>query len=262
VNAAARAVEGNLICYLQHFGRTRDGRCERESGWRWVHTGSPLLNRVFDARIASNPERAVRAALAPFRERAHPVTWMVGPSSYPATLANVLEAHGLRRSTPWVGMTRTLTPADAAQASSYPFAPVDSADRLAAWAEVARPAFGLSLTLHDAFVRLFAELLVGERAPFRGLLVLDGRGQEALGTGLFYLAEKTAGLYWIAARPERRGQGVGTAVTQRLLSEARAQGATRAVLHATEAGLGLYRRLGFEAACRIELFGWEPGRKR
>ncbi len=257
MDATARAVEENLSQYLQHFGRARGGRCVQARAWRWIHTGSPLLNRVFDARIDGDPDVAVKAALAPFRERGHPVTWMVGPSSHPATLAPVLEANGFRRVHPWVGMVRALAPADAAQAGLHAFVPVDSADRLAAWAEVAGPAFGIPSSLHGSFVRLFSGLLVGERVPFHGLLALDGRGQ-ALGTGLSYLAGETAGLYWIATSPERRGQGIGTALTRRLMGKARACGAKRVVLHATEAGLGLYRRLGFEEVCRIELFSWEP----
>jgi GNAT superfamily N-acetyltransferase len=47
--------------------------------------------------------------------------------------------------------------------------------------------------------------------------------------------------------PEWRGRGVGTAIVQRLISEARQQNAKRILLQATDAGRPVYRACGFQA---------------
>jgi len=51
--------------------------------------------------------------------------------------------------------------------------------------------------------------------------------------------------------PEFRGKGYGSAVTLAAMDWAREMGEELAILHATEMGKPVYRRLGFEAHCTI-----------
>ena len=46
--------------------------------------------------------------------------------------------------------------------------------------------------------------------------------------------------------PRHRGQGLATALAERVLDWCRGQGLSKVSLHATEAGGRIYRRLGFE----------------
>ncbi len=53
----------------------------------------------------------------------------------------------------------------------------------------------------------------------------------------------------MATLPEARGRGIATAVTLAALREARAQGETVGVLHASETAYSVYRRMGFAECC-------------
>jgi len=57
-----------------------------------------------------------------------------------------------------------------------------------------------------------------------------------------------AGLYGVATVPQARRLGIGSAMTAWPVHEARAEGATLAVLQAAPDGAALYARLGF-ASC-------------
>jgi ribosomal protein S18 acetylase RimI-like enzyme len=56
---------------------------------------------------------------------------------------------------------------------------------------------------------------------------------------------KTATVLNVYVFPDRRGQGIGTALLRRLADEARARGIEQVSLLATQAGADLYRRTGF-----------------
>jgi len=64
----------------------------------------------------------------------------------------------------------------------------------------------------------------------------------------------TAGVFFVNTDLAWRGHGVGTAMTAAPLRVASALGATRACLDASELGLSIYLRLGFESAGAISQF--------
>jgi GNAT superfamily N-acetyltransferase len=64
----------------------------------------------------------------------------------------------------------------------------------------------------------------------------------------------TAGVFFVNTDPDWRGQGVGTAMTAAALRVARAAGARRACLDASDLGLSIYLRLGFEPVGAITQF--------
>jgi GNAT superfamily N-acetyltransferase len=64
----------------------------------------------------------------------------------------------------------------------------------------------------------------------------------------------TAGIFFVNTDPAWRGRGIGTAMTAAALRAGAALGATRACLDASELGLSLYVRLGFEVAGPLTQF--------
>ncbi|MGI8711591.1 MAG: GNAT family N-acetyltransferase [Solirubrobacteraceae bacterium] len=76
----------------------------------------------------------------------------------------------------------------------------------------------------------------------------DGAVRATSGCGAFGL---DANVFFINTAPGWRGRGIGQAMTAAALRAAQDSGAQRACLDATDAGLPIYRRLGFEAVDRI-----------
>ncbi len=82
-----------------------------------------------------------------------------------------------------------------------------------------------------------------DRQAVHALALLAG---EALGAGRFYVLEPgTVQIGRMAVLPEARGTGVGAALLEALVAEAKRRGFERAHLHAQVHAAGFYRRAGF-----------------
>jgi GNAT superfamily N-acetyltransferase len=88
---------------------------------------------------------------------------------------------------------------------------------------------------------------------FTGLLGrVDGAAVAASGV---FAEGRTAGVYNVATVPDRRGKGVGAAVTAAAARHgATTAGCTRAILQASEAGEPVYRRMGYATPDRYRQF--------
>jgi len=82
---------------------------------------------------------------------------------------------------------------------------------------------------------------------------------EPVATATSFFGAGVAGIYFICIVERVRRRGIGAAVTLTALQEARDLGYTVGVLGSSEMGYPVYRRLGFEEYCRIELYEWRPG---
>ena len=82
---------------------------------------------------------------------------------------------------------------------------------------------------------------------------------EPVATATSFFGSGVAGIYFVCTVERVRQRGIGAAVTLTALQEARDLGYTVGVLGSSEMGYPVYRRLGFEEYCRIELYEWRPG---
>jgi ribosomal protein S18 acetylase RimI-like enzyme len=102
-----------------------------------------------------------------------------------------------------------------------------------------------------AFYRKGAPLLLREACPMRLFVgYLDG---APVATAEVFLGSGAAGIYGVSTLERFRGQGIGSVMTWTAAGEGRREGATLAVLEASESGERVYSRLGFRACCRF----WE-----
>ena len=79
----------------------------------------------------------------------------------------------------------------------------------------------------------------------------DGSVVGTAGVGVF---GRHAHLIFVNTEPERRGEGIGRAMTMRALTDARARGAATAYLDASSDGRRLYKAMGFETAAALTRF--------
>ena len=63
-----------------------------------------------------------------------------------------------------------------------------------------------------------------------------------------------AGIYSVATKKDFRGRGIGSSLAWAAANEARRQGISTAVLQSSEAGKGVYPRLGLSPCCHFAEF--------
>jgi GNAT superfamily N-acetyltransferase len=130
---------------------------------------------------------------------------------------------------------------------------VEDQDMLREWIHVASLGFGVAAKYEDVWYEFFAEAVFDQ--PFwTYLALLEGR---PVGTSQLFLSAGVAGIYNVTCLPEARGQGIGAAITQAPLLDARAIGYRVAILQASELGSRVYRRLGFQDFGKLGIYLWE-----
>jgi GNAT superfamily N-acetyltransferase len=78
-------------------------------------------------------------------------------------------------------------------------------------------------------------------------------------TSAVYYACGVAGIYMVATLEAYRGRGIGRVITLAPLVDARRRGYRVGILQASQMGLPVYLRLGFERNCDIPWYQWFPG---
>jgi GNAT superfamily N-acetyltransferase len=221
-----------------------------------VATGvpSPLFNPVLRATVAQDELKAlVDEAREWYRRRRLPWSWYAGPASGPAEVAGELERRGFAKVTEPPGMAAELAGVENLD-PGFPVVVERVTDQqmVDAWFSVFAPAFELSRAAAAAFRDLILAGGLDDSAPMRNYLAYVG--PEPVATGSLVPAAGVGGIYNIATRTNRRGRGIGRAITWALMSEAAAMGYHVAILWSTAAGLPVYRRLGFVERVRVPTY--------
>lgn len=255
----AFAVEANLFAFfarLASWPRVEyqdDGVC----CWTLSDLPFPLFNSVVHARFGQADVGAgIEARIRACETRGVPMLWWTGPATTPPDLGERLLRRGFLLE-PAYGMAADLGAcADTGAATTAQISEVNDPDTLTEWSRVLCDAFGAPRPFGAAFATLALAIGLGPSSPFRHFLArADG---EPVGTCSLFFGAGVAGIYDVATVPERRRQGIGAAVTRTAMTEARARGYRTAILHASSAGAGVYRSLGFVDVCNIGQYVWLP----
>lgn len=99
---------------------------------------------------------------------------------------------------------------------------------------------GSVLLSENCAMKLFIGYLDGEAVSGSELFVSQGEQ-----------GEKVAGLYSVATRTEFRRRGIGSVLAWSAAREAQREGISTMTLQSSDAGKGVYARLGFKVCCRF-----------
>lgn len=226
----------------------------------WITTDVPhsFLNRVYQARFHPDEvDRRIAEVVAHFASRGLPLSWHVGPSSKPRDLGGRLITQGLLHTGHEIGMAIDLSALHETSPtpSDLVIERVDCMPRLQRWMGVVAASFQYPEKTADVLLDVFGNPGFGEHLPWR--LYVGCLHDDPVGASRLFLGGGVAGIYAIGTVPERRGRGIGTAMTLAPLREARRLGYRIGVLRAAEVALGIYRRLGFTTLCRFGMYLWE-----
>jgi ribosomal protein S18 acetylase RimI-like enzyme len=221
----------------------------------------PYRNVVVSARFAeADADRRIAEILAAFAARGTRFLWWAAPFHEPVDLGRRLVRAGLRLegTAPAMAVDLEVLPRDDAMPAGLTIEPVvDSAGF--------REFMGVHITEmsisygdpnpaerhHAALFESVPPSLASEPVPLRYLGRLDGR---PVATSRLSIGGGVAGLYGVATLPDVRGRGIGRAMTLAALHAGRSIGLRIGTLQATDAGLRVYRRLGFRTLFDYEVY--------
>ncbi len=259
--AVTQAIEDNLVGASTALGRTDGGVVYRGADVTWVYTGHRSLSRVLQARFSiEQAGDRVAEIFDCFREWDAPVSWVVGPTSWPPDLAAVLQENGFDAGHVWTGLARDVPVDDLAAPPLRPNFVIHQATNaadLATWTAVnGDPAETDPTGRGDGSGDIFTPDNAGSDPRCRFYLAtLEGR---PVARGMAYQSNAVVGLYWFAVAPDCHDRGFESALVQQALSDARQAGAQLAVIPARGHLQRLGETLGFRPYCQFRVHAWPP----
>ncbi|HUS13434.1 MAG TPA: GNAT family N-acetyltransferase [Chloroflexia bacterium] len=263
--AVIDAMADNMCAYLRslsegaispHLTFHDDGDIQ----WYISDVPFPLLNVVMCAKLeAGSEDRRIDEVLGEYKAAGMPMLWWTGPASRPSDIGSRLMARGLVNAGAPPGMAVDLTRLDASE-EPPPGVTIQRVDRDAAlddYGHILQQAFELPDLVVGIFVDVLKTRGYDEAGPAQNYLAyLEGTPVAACTVG--YEAG-VAGIYNVGTLERARGRGIGRAITLRSLLDARERGYKVGVLEASGMGHNVYRQLGFEDYCQMELYLHMPG---
>jgi ribosomal protein S18 acetylase RimI-like enzyme len=250
--------EAALVAQWSVLARAPGGELHDEDGVRWYETPIQSLpyNGIVRARLpdASQADAVIARVLGRFRSRGVQHLWFVSPSTTPADLGRRLEAQGLQEVEQMTYMSFELAGwhAPPLRGEATLREVLDEGDLLA-YNRLTVDYWGLPENEAELVFELQRALGPGQVAGHRYVARIDG---EPVGKAYLSLAGApgVASFYGMSVRPAMRGRGIARDLTFTLLARAQREGCHRLVIHSSNAGLGLYRRLGFAEHCVLPVY--------
>lgn len=219
----------------------------------------PLFNSVLDAQLSeANVEATVIGLLAPYVDRAVPMTWWTGPSTRPAGLPKVLERQGLASLASSACMSLDLDGfvPRARRIAGFRIERVWNRGLAEDWSRAVSVSFRFPSFAIAPYTDAMIRFGFGPDAPFEHWVgYLDG---TPVASASLFRCAGVAGLYNVATLPSAQGRGIGRAMTEAPLREAQGEGFALAIVQASAAGYPLYVELGFEQDGSIDQYVWAP----
>jgi ribosomal protein S18 acetylase RimI-like enzyme len=248
----AAAVEGNLFDLFRAMARL-PGAELREEARLCRHLSSPfspMFKGVWQTRLGSDEvDSAIAETIAYFQSRQAPFFfWWIGPETQPANLGERLEAHGL---VAWElaapGMVAELSGLDDSALERTPPDFVIERVTKAAQLDQFKLAFVAGLEMPEWAGQAWVEATLAfglDQAPW--MIFLGLQNDESVACSILFNGGGVASVYGVATIPSARRQGIGAAMTVIAFQNAQAMGYRYGVLFATDLGVSVYRRIGFQ----------------
>ena len=260
MDAIVREVEDAFVAHWSLLGQWPGARLVDEDGVLRFETPIRELpyNGVIRTAIEADVDVVVTRVVEAYAARESQFMWLVHPSATPADLASRLERAGLTLAERAIGMSLDLDSWAPAQGpSGADFVEVLDEDGLRTYVDLTMDYWEVDEADREQ-VALLNRHWAGVRGKgSRWLAYVDG---EPVGKGYLSLAGPpgVASIYGMSVRPEARGQGIASALTEVLLEQARTLGCRRVVLHSSEMAVGVYGRAGFVERCPLLFFATAP----
>ena len=260
------AIEFNLYEFFRSMVHSdlKDKLYEETEEFSRFSTGISFFffNGVIDNHISSeNAMKKIKENITFFDKRQVPFLWVLGPSSTPKKMGELLIKNGfIIDKLQGMAYNLKILNTERELLNKVEIIKIESMNALKVWNDIILTGFDFPKEVRtDFFFEAFSFILLKDRASASAFLAYyDG---NPVASSLVLYNAGVAGIHLVTTLEEARGKGIGTAITLAPLNEAKKLGYETAILHSTEMGLNMYKRMGFKEYCTIELFIWQPGSK-
>ncbi len=256
------AIENNLYGFWKACSRIdlKNVRYTEDEKYFRFSTGIPsfMVNGVIDTKIPPEiAEKTITEIIQSFKEEKLPFHWDIGPLSKPANLNELLLQKNpmVAISLPGLALNLKELSTEKADFPKITIVKVQDIETFKIWTKVMLNAFELPLDLLlDFYFESLSLVFLSENSATEAYLAYFNGKPVASSIGFY--GSGVLGLYGIATLKEARGNRIGSAITLAPLHDAKKLGYEIGVLHSTEMGLDLYKRIGFKEYIQIERFIW------
>lgn len=254
------ALKANWLGYHYHLWQAENAEMAVGPHLTWLVTDIPdhFMNVVVCSQLPQvDIEDIFEEAMAHFRElNVSRLSWLIEENVHAEDVKNHLLSHGLiLRDSFAVEMAADLRalPDDSLLPDGLSILPVENRDTLQQWIRVASSGFGVAEKNENAWCDIFDNVVFAP--PFQTYLAF--LNHKPVATAQLFAFAGVAGVYNITCLPEARGRGIGTALTVAPLLAARKMGYRVGILQASELGLNVYRKLGFQEYGKLSVLTWQ-----
>ena len=259
-NQIITAVEENLFAYIRFFANHKKNLYHEDDAVLTFisETDIPSMQSNSIYKIAINKEtnidEQIKTLIRPFKDKKKPLFLTTGPSSKPENLKEHLEKNGIHHVQTQRGMALDLETYDEKfeLPNNLVLKKVEDETDLKNWLKIYTIGFDYSSSLGDFIYNQYGDKLINKKDDMTHYIAyLNGK---PVSTSTLFITDNIAGLYNIITIPEGRNNGLGKIMTKVPLEEGKKQGCKIAILQATELGVPLYSKLGFNEVCTFDLF--------
>jgi len=262
--AVIKANEENIYAFTPFSHGWKRAEVYKQPEIEWVMTGImfPTCNVAFHAYFTQeNADKVIKKFIGEGRKRNVPLQWYIGHDNTPIDLGERLTAHGFTNRGLGPGMAIDLKAMneDEKPPTGLKITRVNDDKTLEVWCHVACTGFGIPPHAEPA-LKEWLKTDLEYKQPLK--LYLGVMDDKPVATAMYYLGAGVAGVYFVAALPEVRNKGVGFAITQKPLQEARKLGYKVGTLQASKMGEPVYLRMGFKEYFKTGSYSWMPGEEK
>ena len=257
----AKANLENILGYWKFFNQSSLVTVDESDDLFLVHMGltknqtSIAYQGIIKANLKpENIDRKIDYVVEYFNSRNMPFMWYICPSTKPDSLRDYLKAHSFNEmdGTPIMTVELRNLVDDRPRPIDFEIKEVtDEASLRLFW-----DLWYKGYPMPEIQGKMNADITVeigyhpdNEMKFYMGYL----KG-EPVATAFIMLAGGVVGLYGVVVLPEARGRGIGTEMSLYPLRLARSMGYKIGVLDATQQGIGIYRRIGFEEVATPKMY--------